>query len=80
MKNGKFTEDDIENAKKLIIASVKGISSEQDTEITYYYGQELSDTFTTIEDYVTKINNVTKENIEEVAKEIWINTVYFLRD
>ena len=80
IKNGKFTEDDIKKKKKLIIASVKGISSEQDTEITYYYGQELSDTFTTIEDYVTKINNVTKENIEEVAKEIWINTVYFLRD
>ena len=80
MKNGNFTEEDIENAKKLIVSSVKGISSEQDTEITYYYGQELSDTFTTIDDYVTKINNVTKSNIEEVAKEIWINTVYFLRD
>ena len=80
IKNGNFTEEDIENAKKLIVSSVKGISSEQDTEITYYYGQELSDTFTTIDDYVTKINNVTKSNIEEVAKEIWINTVYFLRD
>ena len=80
MKNGNFTEENIENAKKLIVSSVKGISSEQDTEITYYYGQELSDTFTTIDDYVTKINNVTKSNIEEVAKEIWINTVYFLRD
>lgn len=80
MKNGNFTEEDIENAKKLIVSSVKGISSEQDTEITYYYGQELSDTFTTIDDYVTKVNNVTKSNIEEVAKEIWINTVYFLRD
>ena len=80
MKNGNFTEEDIENAKKLIVSSVKGISSEQDTEITYYYGQELSDTFTTIDDYVTKINNLTKSNIEEVAKEIWINTVYFLRD
>ena len=80
IKNGNFTEEDMENAKKLIVSSVKGISSEQDTEITYYYGQELSDTFTTIDDYVTKINNVTKSNIEEVAKEIWINTVYFLRD
>ena len=80
MKNGNFTEEDMENAKKLIVSSVRGISSEQDTEITYYYGQELSDTFTTIDDYVTKINNVTKSNIEEVAKEIWINTVYFLRD
>ena len=75
-----WTEEDMENAKKLIISSVKGISSEQDTEITYYYGQELSDTFTTIEDYEDKINNVTKENIVAVAKDIWVNTVYFLRD
>ena len=80
IKNGNFTEEDMENAKKLIISSVKGISSEQDTEITYYYGQELSDTFTTIEDYEDKINNVTKENIVAVAKDIWVNTVYFLRD
>lgn len=42
MKNGEFTTEDIENAKKLIIASVKGISSEQDTEITYYYGDRKS--------------------------------------
>ena len=80
MKNGEFTTEDIENAKKLIIASVKGISSEQDTEITYYYGQELSDSFTSIEEYIDKISKVSKDDLLELAKEVWINTIYFLRD
>ena len=41
MQKGNFDEKDIENAKNLIIESVTSIPSEQDTEITYYYGQEL---------------------------------------
>ena len=80
MKNGNFTEENMENAKKLIVSSIKGISSEQDTEITYYYGQELSDSFSTLDEYIEKINNVNKQNVEELAKEIWVNTEYFLRD
>ena len=80
MRNGKFTEEDIENLKKLIISSIKGISAEQDSEITYYYGQELSDTFTNIEEYVKKIEKVTKKELVEVARDMWINTIYFLRD
>ena len=75
-----ITEEDIENAKKLIIASVKSITSEQDTEITYYYGQELSGTFTTITDYENKVNSVTKEQIVEIANSVSINTIYFLKD
>lgn len=80
MEEGKFTQEDIENAKKLIIASVKSISAEQDTEITYYYGQEMSDNFTTIEDYIKNIEQVSKEDIIEIAKNTWVNTIYFLRD
>lgn len=80
IEKGKFNQTDIENAKNLIIESVKGIPAEQDTEITYYYGQELSDTFRTIEEYVEKINEQTKEKIIDLANSIKINTVYFLRD
>lgn len=80
MKQGEFSDEDIQNAKKLIIESVKGIKTEQDTEITYYYGQELSDTFTTQEQYIEKINQITKEQIIEIANQTVINIIYFLRD
>lgn len=80
MKEGKFDEKDIENAKNLIIESVKSIPSEQDTEITYYYGQELSDTFMTLEEYMEKINIQSKEKIMDLANKVNINTIYFLRN
>ena len=75
-----FSEEDINNSKELISESIRSITAEQDTEVTYYYGQELSDSFTTIDEYIEKINNVTKEQIQEMAKNISINTIYFLRD
>lgn len=80
MKKGIFSEKDIENAKQLIIESMRSISSEQDTEITYNYGQELSDKYITIDEYIEKIKNVTKNDIVEIAKEISIDTIYFLRN
>ncbi len=80
MENGNFTEEDIQNSKELILASIEGITEEQDTEITYYYGQELADRFVSIEEYANKIKNVSKEPIINLAKTISINTIYFLKD
>lgn len=80
IKNGEFSEEDVLHAKQLIIESIQGIEAEQDSEITYYYGQELSDTFTSLENYIENIQSVTKQEIEELAKGISINTIYFLRD
>lgn len=80
IKNGDFSEDDLENAKKLILTSIDGVTEEQDTEITYYYGQELSDRFVTVEDYKKYISEVTKKQVMELAKTIQINTIYFLKD
>ncbi len=42
MKNGEFTEEDIENSKKYMISGIKTVADEQDSEMTYYFGQELS--------------------------------------
>ena len=80
MKNGNFDEKDIANSKNLIIESVKSITSEQDTEITYYYGQELSDTFMTIDEYIEKIKWQSKDQIIDLANKVNVNTIYFLRD
>lgn len=80
MQEGNFTEEDIENAKNLIIATIENIPEEQDTEISYYLGQELAGTNISVEEYKEKIQNVTKEQIVEVAKSVKVNTVYFLRN
>ena len=80
MKNGDFTDEEIENAKNGIIASIKTIDDEQDTEITYYFGQELSGTKTRLEEYIENIQKINKADVLEVAKQISINTIYFLKN
>lgn len=78
MKNGKFSDEEINNAKKYMTSGIKTVQDEQDSEITYYMGQELSKTLLTFEEYMDKINSVTREEILEIAKNIHINTIYFL--
>lgn len=80
MKKGDFTDKDIEDAKTGILANIKTIADEQDTELTYYFGQELSQNKTSVEEYEEKINNVSKEDVINIANKVSINIVYFLRD
>lgn len=79
MKNGVFTDEDMKNAKKGIISVIKSIDDEQDTQITYLFGHELTN-ITTTEEYMEKIEKVTKEDIIKIAKSITINTIYFLKN
>lgn len=80
MKNGNFSEDDIINVKKGIIDTIKTLKDEQDTQISYYFSQELCDENVTIDEYITKVEKVTKEDIINIANKISINTIYFLKD
>ena len=79
MKKGEFTEEDINSAKTNIIATIKSIPDEQDTEISYYFGQELSEIKMNFEEYEGNINKVTKQDIINFANKVKINTIYFLK-
>ncbi len=80
MKNGNFTEEEVENAKKTIISSIKTIDDEQDTSITYYFGQEMSGNQKSVDEYIERMEKVTKEDVIQVANKVEINTIYFLRN
>jgi len=80
MKSGDFTDEDLENSKKGIISAIKGIEDEQDTEITYYFGQELSGNEVSIEQYIEEISQVSREDVINIANAVNINTIYFLKD
>ena len=78
IKNGKFTDEDIENAKTYLISGIKNIEEEQDTEVVFYIGQEISKIDMTLEEYIEKISKVSRENIIDFANSVKINTIYFL--
>ena len=80
MKNGDFSQEDLQNAKKYMISGINSVQDEQDSEITYYIGQEISTKFTTFEEYIKQIEAVTMQDVKEVANSISINTIYFLRN
>ncbi len=80
MRNNNFTDEEFEDAKNSIIATIKTIDDEQDTLIIYYFGQELSNNKNTIEDYIKKIEETKRENVLNIANKVKINTIYFLRD
>ena len=80
MKQGDFLKEDIRNAQKTIVSNIAGISDEQDTEIIYFLGQELSGNNVSLEQYAEFVQDVNKNEIEDFAKKININTIYFLRN
>lgn len=80
MKNGDFSEEDIKNAKAYMISGIRTVEDEQDSEITYYIGQELTGKLVTFKEYTEKIKSVTREEIENIAQNINISTIYFLRN
>ena len=80
LKQGKFTKEEVENAKKGIIAAIKVIDDEQDTEIIYYFGQEFQEKKTSLKEYEEIIKNITRQDVIDVANKVNINTIYFLRN
>lgn len=80
IKNNKFTEENIEEARTNIISTIKFIPDEQDTELMYYFSQELSGYQMDYEEYIEKVKQITREDIIQVANKIQINTIYFLKN
>lgn len=80
MKKGEFTDENIEEAKTNIISTINFIPEEQDTELMYYFSQELSGYEMSYEKYANNINSITRQDIIELANRIQVNTIYFLKN
>ena len=80
IKDGKFSNEDISNAKELIIAGLNSIKDEQTSEISYLMSQEILSQKIDLEEYINQIRAVSKEDIIRVANKIEINTIYFLKN
>lgn len=77
MVNGDFTEDELENAKKSVISSIKMSEDTNGGIINNYLFNEL-DGLPLYDERVKEFKKVTKKEIMEVAKKIKLNTIYLL--
>ena len=78
IKNGNITEKEMKDAKQFINSGLNLINESSENMIEYDFDKELYSEEKDIEKYRAKIEKITKNDIEEIAKQITINTIYFL--
>lgn len=77
MTKGKFSDEEIEKAKKRYINSVDTMLEYPSAVISSYYAMELLNT-DEIEKRKEEIMKVTGKDIENLAKKIYLDTIYLL--
>ena len=75
---GKFTDGDLENAKETIIASINASKDSQSGIINTYFAKVLVGS-KDFDERIENIKKVTKEDIMDVAKKVYIHTEYILK-
>ena len=78
MENGNITEKEMKDAKQFINAGLNLINESSENMIEYRFDKDLYNEEIDIEKYRKKIEEITKEDIVKVAKQIKIDTIYFL--
>lgn len=78
MQEGNITEKEIKDAKQFINAGLNLIHESSENMIEYTFDKELYNEEMDIEKYRKSIEKITKEDIVEIAKQINIDTIYFL--
>lgn len=77
MEDGNFTEEDIKQAKITFLASLKEIEDTANGIINIYEAHEYLD-YDLLEERAKEIEKVTKEDIINVSKKMYLDTIYLL--
>lgn len=78
MEDGNITEKEMKDAKQFINAGLNLINESSENMIEYRFDKDLYNEEIDIEKYRKEIEEVKKEDIVKVAKQIKIDTIYFL--
>lgn len=79
MKNGNFTDKDVEIAKLTVINSYKGIYDDAGSIVNWYRRRMMCGSMKSPEEMIEDIKKVKKEDIIESAKKLTLDTIYFLK-
>lgn len=78
MKNGEFTDEELDNAIKTVISSIKMSEDTQGGIVNNYLFHDL-DNLPLYEERIKEFKTITREDIMNVAKKVKLNTIYLLK-
>ncbi|MBO8155171.1 MAG: insulinase family protein [Bacillaceae bacterium] len=78
MKEGKFTDQEVEETKKLVLNQLKETLDHPYGIVEMLYHQVLAQIERSPDELLNHIRKVTKNDVEQIAEKIQLDTVYFL--
>lgn len=78
IKKGNISDVEIDSSKKAVINSLRSLNDSPFSMENYFLNGLIKGTVTDVDDYIDNINKVTKEDITDIAKDIKLDTVYYL--
>ncbi|MEF9933737.1 MAG: pitrilysin family protein [Clostridium sp.] len=78
IKNGEFTDEELETAKSATKHSLKGIKDNKYTYIGYIQGLNIYSSDYTLDDLCERITTVTRDQVIKAANTLSEDTIYFL--
>ena len=79
MKNGEFTDGDIESARLAAVNSYKEVFDSAGSIVSWYLRRLLCGNTKTPDEMIDEISAVTKKDIVEIAGNVSLDSVYFLQ-
>lgn len=79
MKQGEFTQDEFLQTKTMLINQILESLDEPRGIVNLYYNEIIANVTLTIDEVIQRIENVTREDVINVANKIEQDTIYFLK-
>nr|WP_317851974.1 insulinase family protein [Paraclostridium sp. AKS73] len=78
--NGEISDEELENSKISLISSMRSLKDSIGGLSDFKFSQDISKTNLSIEDIISYVEKVNKEEIISVFKKLQLDTIYFLRN
>lgn len=79
VKQGDFTDDELEISKRFIINSYNSFFDSPYMLRDYYFGQKFTKNKDTLSEAIDKVNKVSKQDVMKAFSSVMADTVYFLK-
>ncbi len=78
IKNGNFTDDEVEASVKALEDSFKSVSDSPEALDSWFMSQCVSGDYKYPEDFIEEFKNVTREEIIKAASDVTLDTIFML--